>query len=45
MLTSLPSCIPGVILAELGNLAPSKVTLVGDAGALSTAVQNNFAHC
>ncbi len=45
MLTSLPSCIPGVILAELGNLAPSKVTLVGDAGALSTAVQNNFTHC
>lgn len=45
MLTSLPSCIPGVILAELGNLAPSKVTLVGDAGALSTAVENNFAHC
>jgi putative cell wall-binding protein len=45
MLTSLPSCIPGVILAELGNLAPSTVTLVGDAGALSTAVENNFAHC
>lgn len=44
MLTSLPSCIPGVVLAQLGDLQPNDLTLVGDATALSSAVQN-FTHC
>lgn len=44
MLTSDTNCIPGTILAVLGNLQPDTVTIVGGTGALSDGVQQ-FVHC
>lgn len=44
MLTSLPTCIPPVILAGLAELDADTLTLVGSSAALSDGVRN-FAHC
>ncbi|MGX5682722.1 cell wall-binding repeat-containing protein [Schumannella luteola] len=44
LLTSTPTCIPDVVLAQLSNLQLSDVTLVGDSSSLSAAVKN-FTRC
>ncbi|NYF09139.1 putative cell wall-binding protein [Leifsonia sp. AK011] len=44
MLTSKPTCVPASVLAELGELQVSDVTLIGDPNALSTGVAS-FARC
>lgn len=44
MLTSRQSCIPPVVLAQLGQLQPDDVTLVGGISALTAGVMS-FAQC
>lgn len=44
LLTSLPTCVPDVVLVQLGDLQLTDVTLVGDPASLSTTVQN-FTRC
>lgn len=44
MLTSKPTCVPASVLAQLGALQVSDITLIGDPNALSTGVAS-FARC
>lgn len=38
LLTTRPTCIPAVVLAQLGQLAPTEINVVGGTGALSSSV-------